>query len=45
MPSKEYKLSKQAGAGTTDITLSIPETIQIIWRAGSATIKSVIMAP
>jgi len=27
MSQKEHKLSKQAGAGTTDITLSIPETI------------------
>jgi hypothetical protein len=46
MPPKEHKLSKQAVAGTTtDITLSIPEILEIIWRAGSATIKSVIMAP
>jgi len=44
MTPKEPKLSKQAVAGTTtDIPLTIPETLEIIWRAGSATSHSVIM--
>jgi hypothetical protein len=37
--------SKQAAAGTTmDITLKIPETLEIIWRAGSPTSQCIIMA-
>jgi hypothetical protein len=41
MAPKEPKLSKQAAAGTTtDIILTIPETLEIIWRAGSATTQS-----
>jgi hypothetical protein len=45
MAPKEPKISKQAAAGTTrDITLTIPETLEIIMRPGSATFQSVIMA-
>jgi hypothetical protein len=43
MALKEPKISKQAAAGITrHITFTIPETLQIIWRAGSATSQSVI---
>jgi len=46
MAPKESKLSKQAVAGTTtDIPLKIPETLEIIWRAGSVMSQRVIMAP
>ena len=45
MAPKEYKISKQAVAGTTtEITLTIPETLEIIWKAGSATSQSIIKA-
>ena len=45
MAHKEPKISKQAAAGTTrDITLTIPETFEIIRKPGNATCQSVIMA-
>jgi len=45
MAPKEPKISKQAAAGTTrDMTLTIPETLEIIMKPGSATCQSVIMA-
>jgi hypothetical protein len=41
MVPKEPKISIKAATGTTmDITLTIPETLVIIWRAGSATRQS-----
>jgi hypothetical protein len=44
MAPKEPKISKQAAAGTTtDITLTIPETLEIIRKPGNATCQSVIM--
>ena len=46
MAPKESKRSKKAAAGTTShVTLTVPETLEIIWRPGSATSQSVIMAP
>ena len=45
MAPKEPKISKQTGAGTTrHITFTIPETLEIIMKPGSATFQSVIMA-
>jgi len=45
MAPKEPKISKQAAAGTTrHITFTIPETLEIIVKPGSAAIQSVIMA-
>jgi len=45
MAPKEPKISKQAAAGTTrDITLTIPETLEIIRKPGNATCQTVIMA-
>jgi len=45
MAPKEPKISKQADAGKTrDITLTIPETLEIICKPGSATNQSTIMA-
>jgi hypothetical protein len=44
MAPKEYKISKQAVAATSAITLTIPETFEIIRRVGSATSQSDIMA-
>jgi len=45
MASKEYKMSKQTAAGTArHVTLTIPETLEIIMKPGSATFQSVIMA-
>ena len=42
---KNKKISKKAVAGTTrDMTLTIPETLEIIRKLRSATSKSVIMA-
>jgi len=42
---KEPKVSKQAAAGITrHITFTIPETLEIITKPGSATSHSVIMA-
>jgi len=39
-------ISKQAvAAKTRDITLTILETLEIIWKPGSATNQSIIMAP
>jgi hypothetical protein len=44
MASKEPKISKQAVAGKTrDITLTITETLEIIWKPGCATNQSIIM--
>jgi hypothetical protein len=45
MAPKESKICKQAAAGTTrHITLTIPETIEIIRKPGSATSQNSIMA-
>jgi hypothetical protein len=45
MDSKEPKISKQAAAvKTRGITFTIPETLEIIRKHGSATCQSVIMA-
>jgi hypothetical protein len=45
MAPKDLKISKQAAAGTTRyITLTIPETLEIIRKLGNATSQSVIMA-
>jgi hypothetical protein len=45
MDSTEPKISKQAVAGKTrEITLTIPETLQIIRKPGGATNQSIIMA-
>jgi hypothetical protein len=45
MASKEPKISKQAAAGITrHITLTIPETFEIIRKHGSATREIVTMA-
>jgi len=45
MAPKEPKISKQAAAGTTrHITLTIPETLNIIRKPGSATRHSVMAA-
>jgi hypothetical protein len=45
MAPKEPKINKQAADGTTrDITLTIPETLEIIRKLGNATCQSVIMA-
>ena len=44
MAPKEPKISKQALAGKTrDITLTITETLEIIWKPGCATNQSIIM--
>jgi hypothetical protein len=41
----EPKISKQTAAGTTrQKTLTIPETLEIIMKPGSAAFQSVIMA-
>jgi hypothetical protein len=45
MASTEPKISKQGAAGKIrDITLTIPETLQIIRKSGNATSPSIIMA-
>jgi hypothetical protein len=45
MAQKEPKISKQATVGTTrDITLTIPQTLDIIRKLGNATCQSVIIA-
>ena len=45
MASTEPQITKQAVAGKTrDITLTIPETLEIIRKHGSATNQSIIMA-
>jgi len=45
MPSTKPKKSKRRAAGTiTDITLTIPETLEIITKSGNATSQSIIMA-
>jgi len=45
MAPKEYKISKQAADGTTShITVTIPETTEIIRNPGNATSQSDIMA-
>jgi hypothetical protein len=45
MTPKQLKISKQAAAGTTtDVTLTITETLEIIRKPGSATSQNVIMA-
>jgi hypothetical protein len=45
MVSKEPKINKQAVAGTTrHITFTIPETLEIIRKPGTATSQSVILA-
>ena len=45
MASTEPTISKQGAAGTiTDIILTIPETLEIIKKPGSATSQSIIMA-
>ena len=44
MVTKKPKISKQTAAGTArHITFTIPETLEIIMKPGSATFKSVIM--
>jgi hypothetical protein len=46
MAPKESKICKQAVAGTTrHITLTIPDTLEIIMKPGSATCQSAIIAP
>jgi len=37
MAPKGPKISKQGAGGTTDITFTIPETLEIIKKYGSAT--------
>jgi len=45
MAPKEPKIHKQTAAGTTrHVTLTIPETLEIIMKPGSATLQSVVMA-
>jgi len=45
MASTEIKISKQGAGGTIqDITLTFPETFEIIRKSGSATTQSIIMA-
>jgi hypothetical protein len=45
MASIATKINKQSFAGTTrDITLKIPETLEIIRKPGSATSQHAIMA-
>jgi hypothetical protein len=45
MAHKEPKISKQAvEAKTRDISLTLPKTLEIIWKPGSATNHSTIMA-
>jgi hypothetical protein len=45
MAPNKPKISKQAAAGTTrHITFTIPETLEIIRKPGSATRQSVTMA-
>jgi len=45
MAPKEFKICKQAVAGTTrHITLTIPGTLEIITKPGSATSQSDISA-
>ena len=44
MALEEPKISKQAAAGTRHITFTIPETLEIIMKPGSAAFQSVIMA-
>jgi hypothetical protein len=44
MASIDTKINKHSVAGTTrDITLKIPDTLEIIKKPGSATSKHVIM--
>jgi hypothetical protein len=43
---KEFKICKQADAGTTrHITLTIPDTLKIIRKPGSATSQSDFIQP
>jgi hypothetical protein len=45
MALKGPKIGKQAVADNIkDITLTIPETLKIIWKPGSATNQSIITA-
>ena len=44
MALKQPRIHKQATVGTRHITLTIPETLEIITKPGSATFQSVIMA-
>jgi hypothetical protein len=45
MPSIETKICKLGDAGTTrDITLTIPETLEIIRKPGNATSQCIIKA-
>ena len=45
MPSTEHKIHKLGAAGTTrDITSTIPATLEIIRKPGSATSQCIIMA-
>jgi hypothetical protein len=45
MALKEPKISKKAAAGTKrDITFTIPDTLEIVWKPGNATSQNVIMA-
>jgi hypothetical protein len=42
--SKKNKISKNAGPGKTrDITLIIPDTLEIIWKPDSAIYQNIIM--
>jgi hypothetical protein len=43
MAPKEPKISKQAAAGTTDITLTILNTLKLIRKPENATRQSIIM--
>jgi hypothetical protein len=45
MGSIEHKIGKPGAAGTTmDITLTIPETVEIIRESGTTTSQRMIMA-
>ena len=44
MAPTEPKISKQAAAGTRDITFTIPEKLETIMKPGRATRQSVTMA-
>jgi hypothetical protein len=46
MAPKESEICKQAVVGSTrHITLTIPDTLEIIWKPGSATCQCVIITP
>jgi hypothetical protein len=43
MAPKETEISKKAAAGPMDLTLTIPETLEIISKPGNAISQSIIM--